>query len=68
VAGGKVLAHAGSNTFWYADIWLLPARGSGYLTATNRGDEEKGFAGCDAAIGKLQGWKPADSGPAKQPK
>jgi CubicO group peptidase (beta-lactamase class C family) len=64
-AGGKALTHAGSNTFWFADIWLAPARGSAYLVATNRGDEEKGLAGCDAAVGKLLSWKPADSGPLK---
>jgi CubicO group peptidase (beta-lactamase class C family) len=68
VAGGKALAHAGTNTFWFADIWLVPARGSAYLVVTNRGDEEKGFAGCDAAVVKLLGWKPANSGTPKQPK
>jgi hypothetical protein len=67
-AGGKALTHAENNTFWFADIWLAPARGSAYLVATNRGDEEKGFAGCDAAVRKLLGWKPADAGPLKQPK
>jgi CubicO group peptidase (beta-lactamase class C family) len=68
LADGKVLAHAGSNTFWYAQISLVPPLGSAYLTATNRGDQERGLAGCQAAFEKLLDWKPADSRPSKQPK
>jgi CubicO group peptidase (beta-lactamase class C family) len=57
-AGGKTLSHGGSNTFWFADIWLALSRDSAYLAATNRGDKQA-FQGCDAAIAKLIGWKPA---------
>jgi CubicO group peptidase (beta-lactamase class C family) len=62
-AGGKSLYHRGSNNYWFAVIWLAPARGNAYLAATNRGDEEKGYAGCDATVGKLLDWNPAGTGP-----
>jgi CubicO group peptidase (beta-lactamase class C family) len=67
-AGDKALSHAGNNRFWFAEIWLAPARGRAYLAATNRGDEEKGLAGCRAAVERLLGWKPADSVPPTRPK
>jgi CubicO group peptidase (beta-lactamase class C family) len=51
-AGGKALTHGGSNTFWFAVIWLAPARDSAFLAATNLGNDTA-FAGCDAAIAKL---------------
>jgi CubicO group peptidase (beta-lactamase class C family) len=37
-AGGRILAHDGSNTFWYASIYLLPERDLALLAATNRAD------------------------------
>ena len=37
-AGGVALTHTGSNTMWMTTIWLGPAKGVGYLAATNRGD------------------------------
>jgi hypothetical protein len=36
-AGGKVLTHNGSNTTWYASIWVAPAREFATLVATNFG-------------------------------
>ncbi len=38
-AGGTALNHAGSNTSWYAVIWLAPARNFAVLVATNQGDK-----------------------------
>ncbi|MGQ0549142.1 MAG: serine hydrolase domain-containing protein [Armatimonadota bacterium] len=49
-AGGTALAHAGTNTLWYAVIWVAPARDVAFLTATNCGGDA-GFRACDAAIG-----------------
>ena len=46
-AGGAALTHTGSNTMWMATIWLAPAKGVGYLAATNRGNAA---APLDAAI------------------
>jgi CubicO group peptidase (beta-lactamase class C family) len=51
-AGGKALTHAGSNTMWFAVVWLAPKRNAAYLAATNVG-HDKAFSACDAAIGKL---------------
>jgi CubicO group peptidase (beta-lactamase class C family) len=36
-AGGRTLSHNGSNTNWYAAIWIAPARDFAVLTATNQG-------------------------------
>jgi CubicO group peptidase (beta-lactamase class C family) len=38
-AGGKVLTHIGSNTMFYASVWLVPAKNLLFLVATNSGDE-----------------------------
>jgi CubicO group peptidase (beta-lactamase class C family) len=51
-AGGKALTHAGSNTMWFAVIWLAPNRNAAYLAATNAG-HDTAFRACDAAISKL---------------
>jgi CubicO group peptidase (beta-lactamase class C family) len=51
-AGGKALTHAGSNTMWFAVIWLAPNRNAVYLAATNAG-RDTAFQACDAAISKL---------------
>ncbi len=67
VLGGTALSHAGSNGYWYADIWLAPGSGNAYLTATNRGDEQAS-AGCSAAIAKLIRWKPPEPGKEKDGK
>ncbi len=51
-AGGTALMHTGTNTLWYAVIWLAPARDAGFLAATNCGPES-GFRACDAAVGAM---------------
>jgi CubicO group peptidase (beta-lactamase class C family) len=51
-AGGKALTHAGSNTMWFAVVWIAPKRNAAYLAATNFG-QDTAFTACDAAIGKL---------------
>ncbi|MFG0329114.1 MAG: serine hydrolase domain-containing protein [Phycisphaerales bacterium] len=53
-AGGKVLTHAGSNTMWFAVVWLAPERNAAFLAATNYGGST-GFPACDAAIGAMIG-------------
>jgi len=49
-AGGRALTHTGSNTFWFHDLWVAPARDAVLVTATNAG---YGFPGCDAAVAAL---------------
>ncbi|WP_337173060.1 serine hydrolase domain-containing protein [Paludisphaera sp.] len=53
-AGGKALNHAGSNTMWYANAWLAPARDFGVLVATNVGGGSTDKA-ADEAVGALLG-------------
>jgi len=51
-AGGRALNHAGSNTMWYAVVWLAPERDFGVLVATNMGGGPTAKA-CDEAVGAL---------------
>ena len=51
-AGGRALTHAGSNTMFYAVIWVAPERGFAAVAMCNYGGEE-GFQKCDEAIGHL---------------
>ena len=48
-AGGTALGHAGTNTLWYAIIWVAPARDVAFLVAANCGGDAA-FRACDAAI------------------
>lgn len=38
-AGGRVLAHDGSNTFWYASAWIAPEKNMVLTVVANRADE-----------------------------
>jgi CubicO group peptidase (beta-lactamase class C family) len=51
-ADGRVLTHNGSNTAWYATIWLVPARDFAILVATNQGDHAAQTA-CEEAVTAL---------------
>jgi CubicO group peptidase (beta-lactamase class C family) len=48
-AGGVALTHAGSNTMFFAVIWLAPAENFAAVSACNSGVDE-GFQHCDNAI------------------
>lgn len=55
-AAGLTFSHGGSNTLWYADIWIVPNRNAAFLAATNTADcpsEGVGFKACDAAISTI---------------
>jgi CubicO group peptidase (beta-lactamase class C family) len=49
---GVVLTHTGSNTMWYAVVWVAPKIDRAFLVVTNSRDE-KSHAVCDQMIGKL---------------
>jgi CubicO group peptidase (beta-lactamase class C family) len=51
-AGGLALQHAGSNTIWYAVVWIAPGRGFGVFAATNAGGDVAARA-TDDAVGLL---------------
>jgi CubicO group peptidase (beta-lactamase class C family) len=63
-AGGRVLTHAGSNTMWFAVVWLAPKKGFGVLAACNQGGE-KAQRACDEASGALVRWAAASRKPAR---
>jgi CubicO group peptidase (beta-lactamase class C family) len=54
-ARGRVLAHAGSNTYWYATIWIAPERDRAFLAACNQGGAAAQKA-CDEAIVELSAF------------
>lgn len=59
---GRALQHSGSNTLWFAIVWLAPARGAAFLAATNCGGDP-GFKAADGAIAAMvareeaAGWR-----------
>lgn len=53
-AGGKMLIHSGSNTFWYATVALAPEKDVALFAVANLGGPN-GQAACDAAITALIG-------------
>jgi CubicO group peptidase (beta-lactamase class C family) len=50
--GGTVLTHAGSNTMWFAIIWIAPNANVAVVVATNTGNDNGGRA-CRSAADKL---------------
>lgn len=50
--GGTVFNHVGSNTMWYAVIWLAPEKDFAVVAASNTGLQE-GFLACDNAVSML---------------
>ncbi len=51
-ANGLALTHSGSNTMWYATVWVAPKLNRAYLVATNS-SAENSHTICDTMIGKL---------------
>jgi CubicO group peptidase (beta-lactamase class C family) len=51
-AGGPTLMHAGSNTMWFAVVWIAPQKGFAVLAATNQGGKQAEQA-CDEAASVL---------------
>lgn len=49
---GVVLTHTGSNTTWYATVWIAPKLNAAFLAVTNLGGD-RGHAACDEAIVQL---------------
>lgn len=44
------LAHTGSNTLWYAFVWIVPEKGIGVFAAANRGSAQREL---DAVVWRL---------------
>lgn len=52
---GRVLHHTGSNTMYYANVWLAPARDFAILICANQGGD-LAFKATDQAVGALIRW------------
>jgi hypothetical protein len=54
-AGGLALTHSGSNTMWYATVWIAPNRNFATLVAINQGGAVAARAAdeASAALGQL---------------
>jgi CubicO group peptidase (beta-lactamase class C family) len=50
--GGDVLMHTGSNTMWYATMWVAPTQHSAFVAATNIAHDQADDA-CDEAVKSL---------------
>lgn len=53
-AGGTALRHNGSNTMWYAVMWVAPAKQAAYVAVTNCAGDTAAKA-CDDAVAALIG-------------
>jgi CubicO group peptidase (beta-lactamase class C family) len=51
-AGGVTLTHAGSNTMWYAVMWVAPEKEAAFVAATNIAGPEAEKA-CDEAVAAI---------------
>ena len=52
--GGTVFTHSGSNTMWFCEVWMAPARGFAVLACANMAGAEAEKA-CDEMVGTLLG-------------
>jgi len=53
---GTALTHAGSNSMWMLDMWLLPDKKLIVITATNIGGTAAGKACDEAVVMMMQKW------------
>jgi CubicO group peptidase (beta-lactamase class C family) len=60
-AGGLALMHTGSNSTWYCDVWIAPAKNFAVLFATNEGGDAAGEA-ADEGVGLLIGLNANSAG------
>jgi CubicO group peptidase (beta-lactamase class C family) len=51
-AGGTALTHSGSNTIWFAVVWLAPKQDQAFLAACNLATDA-GFKAADDAVGAM---------------
>jgi CubicO group peptidase (beta-lactamase class C family) len=63
-AGGTAWTHNGSNTLWYATVWVSPERGFAVLAVTNLGGDEAGKATDATAAALIGAWRAKHPGGA----
>ena len=54
---GAILTHNGTNTRWFADVWLFPELNLAILTATNQAGDAAALATGKAAAALFQKFK-----------
>ena len=57
-AGGTVLWHNGTNTYWYIVMWLAPEKNFAVIAATNIFDAEAEEACDNACVAMIGKWLP----------
>ncbi len=50
--GGRVLTHSGSNTYWFAVVWMAPKKDFAVLVCCNQGGDGAQKA-CDEVASRL---------------
>ena len=55
-AGGKALWHNGSNTYWYVNMWLAPAKDFAVIVATNTAVDSAHQGTDDVAVAMIHKW------------
>jgi CubicO group peptidase (beta-lactamase class C family) len=53
---GKVLTHTGSNTTWFATIWLAPNKKTAFIAVVNSGSPNAGKACDEMAAAMIRHW------------
>jgi CubicO group peptidase (beta-lactamase class C family) len=53
-SGGRALTHNGSNTYWYATVWIAPALNLAFFSVTNQGDKVAETANDEAIVALIQ--------------
>ena len=53
---GKVLTHTGSNTNWFATLWLAPNKKAAFIAVVNSGAPDAGKACDEMAAGMIKQW------------
>ncbi len=53
-AGGRALTHNGSNTYWFATVWIAPALNLAFFSVTNQGDKVAETANDEAIVALIR--------------
>lgn len=59
---GVALTHSGSNTMWFATVWLAPKRGFAVLAVTNQGGQEAAKAVDETCAALIGAWRAKNPG------
>ena len=60
-AGGSALTHAGSNTYFYAVVWIAPEQDMAMMVATNRWGDEAVAASNDTLLALIEAFSSSNN-------